>query len=227
MGRILQDIYADSAMAMLLGLKGGTCAYFFYGLPRFSVDLDFDLLSDVKDGQAMIYQKIVKILEAYGRVKDRQIKRNTIFALLSYGEADHNVKIEINTGESAANLKERYELKKHLGISLLAAKKDYLFAGKLLALTSRKEEAMRDIYDIHFFAKNNWDINAEVIKTGTGKAVKEYLADCLAFVEKIKAKQILHGLGELLEVKEKSWVKNHLQAETILLLKNYLAALET
>ena len=89
MGRILQDIYADSAMAMLLGLKGGTCAYFFYGLPRFSVDLDFDLLSDVKDGQAMIYQKIVKILEAYGRVKDRQIKRNCTGNFLNFTGPKH------------------------------------------------------------------------------------------------------------------------------------------
>ena len=44
MGRILKDIYTDVSIAPLLGFKGGTCAYLFYGLPRFSVDLDFDLL---------------------------------------------------------------------------------------------------------------------------------------------------------------------------------------
>ena len=43
MGQILKDIYTDVSISPLLGLKGGTCAYFFYGLPRFSVDLDFDL----------------------------------------------------------------------------------------------------------------------------------------------------------------------------------------
>ena len=32
--------------------------------------------------------------------------------------------------------------------------------------------AARDIYDIHYFAKNNWDINTEVIKVRTGKTVK-------------------------------------------------------
>ncbi|PIZ76423.1 hypothetical protein COY05_01425 [Candidatus Peregrinibacteria bacterium CG_4_10_14_0_2_um_filter_38_24] len=44
MGQILRDIYSDTEISSLLGFKGGTCAYFFYNLPRFSVDLDFDLL---------------------------------------------------------------------------------------------------------------------------------------------------------------------------------------
>ena len=44
MGQILKDIYTDISIGPLLGFKGGTCAYFFYNLPRFSVDLDFDLL---------------------------------------------------------------------------------------------------------------------------------------------------------------------------------------
>ena len=49
MGYILKDIYADITINSLLGFKGGTCAYFFYNLPRFSVDLDFDLLELVVD----------------------------------------------------------------------------------------------------------------------------------------------------------------------------------
>ena len=41
---ILKDIYSNSSLGPLLGFKGGTAAYLFYKLPRFSVDLDFDLL---------------------------------------------------------------------------------------------------------------------------------------------------------------------------------------
>ena len=33
MGKILRDIYSDISISSLLGLKGGTAAYFFYGLP--------------------------------------------------------------------------------------------------------------------------------------------------------------------------------------------------
>jgi len=54
MGRILKDVYTDVSIAPLLGFKGGTCAYFFYGLPRFSVDLDFDLFSPDEIKQTLL-----------------------------------------------------------------------------------------------------------------------------------------------------------------------------
>jgi len=47
---ILIDIYKDSLLGSVLGFKGGTAAMLFFNLPRFSVDLDFDLLVDFKDG---------------------------------------------------------------------------------------------------------------------------------------------------------------------------------
>lgn len=227
MGRILKDIYTDVSISPLLGLKGGTCAYFFYNLPRFSVDLDFDLLAVNDENQKMVFEKIVGISSKYGQIKDQYIKRFTVFVLLSYGDDDHNIKIEINIRKPAENIKDRYEIKEYLGISMLAAKKDYLFAGKLLALTLRSEIAMRDIYDIHYFAKNNWDINAAVIKEITGKTTKEYLADCIAFIEKVKDNQMLRGLGELVESeKDKAWVRKHLKADSIFMLKNYMSVLK-
>lgn len=44
----LSVIYSDSQIRTLLGFKGGTAAVLFYNLPRFSVDLDFDLLDASK-----------------------------------------------------------------------------------------------------------------------------------------------------------------------------------
>ena len=225
MGQILKDLYIDVSIAPLLGLKGGTCAYFFYGLPRFSVDLDFDLFSQDDATQKEVFNKVQKIIEKYGEVKDKHIKRYTIFTLLSYGDADHNVKIEINIRENIVNIRSYHELKEYLGISMLIAKKDYLFASKLVALTLRDELAMRDVYDIYYFAKNNWDINHEIIKIRTGKELKAYLADCIATIENIKDSQILQGLGELVDEKEKAWVKNHLKTEAIFMLKNYESVL--
>lgn len=225
MGQILRDIYTNISISSLIGFKGGTCAYFFYGLPRFSVDLDFDLLSAGETAQKSVFEKIGIILKKYGNLKDSYIKRNTIFFLLSYGDADHNIKIEVNTRTLMPDIRAHYEMKEYLGISMLVGKKDYLFASKLSALTLRGETAMRDIYDIWYFAKNNWDINAEVIKARTEKTVKEHLASCAAVVEEVKDNQILQGLGELLSEKEKAWVKNHLREETVFLLKNYAAAL--
>ena len=227
MGQILRDIYSDVSISSLVGFKGGTCAYFFYGLTRFSVDLDFDLFSSDEATQKLVYKKVNVMLGKYGEIKDKHIKRNTIFFLLSYGDADHNVKVEVNVRILMPDIKEHYEVKEYLGISMLVGKKDYLFASKLAALTTRSETAMRDIYDIWYFAKNNWDINPEVIQTRTGKTVKEYLADSILAIEKVKDNQIMQGLGELLtSEKEKPWVKTHLRKEVAFLLKNYQSVLK-
>jgi len=226
MGRILQDIYGDTAIASLIGFKGGTCAHFFYELPRFSVDLDFDLFSAAQETQKIVFEKVKSILAKYGEVKNSRIKRFTVFSLLSYGSDDHNIKVEINIRMLMSNLKDHYELKEYLGISMFVAKKDYLFASKLSALSLRSETAMRDIYDIWFFAKNNWDINADVVKARTGKSIKEYLIDCIDIIEKVKDREILRGLGELIEEKEKAWARTSLRKETIFLLKNYQSALK-
>ncbi len=226
MGQILRDIYTDVSISSLIGFKGGTCAYFFYGLPRFSVDLDFDLFSTDEATQKLVFEKVGGMLKKYGEIKDNYIKRNTIFFLLSYGDADHNIKVEVNIRILMPDIKEHYELKEYLGISMLVGKKDYLFASKLAALTLRSETATRDIYDIWYFAKSNWDINAEVIKARTDKTIKEHLADCIPVIEEVKDNQILQGLGELLSEKEKAWVKNHLRKEVVFLLKNYMSVLK-
>ena len=224
MGQILKDIYTDVSISSLLGFKGGTCVYLFYNLPRFSVDLDFDLLTINEKNKKLVFEKILSILTKYGKIKDQCIKRFTIFALLSYDKGEHNIKVEINTRDLIKNIRDHYEMKEYLGIPVLVAKKDYLFASKLSALTLRNEMAARDIYDIHYFAKNNWDINTEVIKVRTGKTVKNYLNDCIVFINKVRDNQIMHGLGELISSeKEKAWIKNHLKADTIFMLKNYIS----
>jgi predicted nucleotidyltransferase component of viral defense system len=226
MGRIINDIYSDTLLAPLLGFKGGTCAYFFYGLTRFSVDLDFDCFSTDAATHQKIFEKVKGILEHHGTIKRSRIKRYTIFCLLSYGDVEHNIKVEINIRPLMPNIKLRYALKEYLGTSMFVGEKEYLFASKLAALTLRSETAMRDIYDVWFFAENIWDIDAEVIMEKTGKSIPEYLADCIALIERVKESEILRGLGELLPgEKEKAWVKTHLRKEAIFLLKNYQAVL--
>lgn len=225
MGRILKDIYSDTSLAPILGFKGGTCAYLLYGLPRFSVDLDFDLLQGDASKQQAVFERLQKILTPYGEIKDSYIKRYTIFCLLSYGDADHNIKIEINTRMALADLAAQFEIKEYLGMAILAAKQSYLFAGKLAALTLRTKTAMRDIYDIWYFAKQSWDIEQVLLEVLAQKPTHEQLTACIEVIEKVKDHEILQGLGELLGEKEKAWVKQYLRTEAVFLLKNYQAAL--
>ena len=219
MTRILKDIYGDIEISSLVGFKGGTCAYFFYNLPRFSVDLDFDLIEASENNKQLVFSKIKDILKEFGTIKEERIKRWTIFFLLSYGDEDHNIKIEVST---RANNNE-YELKEYLGIRMLVAKKETLFANKLAALTGRANIAMRDVYDIYYFAKNSWDINKKILEFWTGKNTKDQLKESIIAVEKINNKNILQGLGEVLSDKEKEWAKENLKQEVLFLLKNYLS----
>jgi hypothetical protein len=47
--RILKDIYTDITLGNFLGFNGGTALMFFYELPRFSVNLDFNLLAQSEE----------------------------------------------------------------------------------------------------------------------------------------------------------------------------------
>ena len=197
----------------------------FYGLDRFSVDLDFDLLTVDGVDQSKMLKEVVEIIEKYGKVKEQYVKQHTIFGLLSYGETDRNIKIVINTRPPMPTIREYYELTEYLGTSMFVAKQDFMFASKLVALVDRRRFAVRDVYDVYFFAKQNWQINAEVILYKTGKGVRDYLVDCVAKVEQMKDVDVLQGLGELVSEKQKSWIRMNLKKETIFLLKNYRAAL--
>lgn len=226
MGQILKDIYSDISISSLLGFKGGTSAFFFYDLPRFSVDLDFDLLLPTEENKKLVFEKVKAIIEKYGAIKDNYIKRNTIFFVISYGDRDHNIKIETSTRELPFPLKTEFEIKDYLGIAMLVAKKEYLFAGKLVALALRTDTAPRDVFDIYFFAKNNWDINHIVVEAWTGKKTKDHMADCITVIESINDSQILRGLGDLLDEKQKDWVRKNLKAEAIFMLKNYMSVMK-
>lgn len=209
--RILKDIYGDSALGPLLGFKGGTAAYFFHDLDRFSVDLDFDLLNNEKEDY--VFEKIQKIIQEYGEIKEERQKRHTLFFLLSYGEKTPNIKVEINR----RNLGSEYEIKSILGISALVMKKKDMFAHKLVALTERKTN--RDIFDIHFFLKRHWPINEEIVQSRTGHPLKQYLKQCIRRLEKTADRSILNGIGELIGEKQKTWTKANLRKDTIFLLK--------
>ena len=65
MTQILKEIYSDIEISSTLGFKGGTCAYFFYHLPRFSVDLDFDLIQPKLADKQAVFDKIENIYNTY------------------------------------------------------------------------------------------------------------------------------------------------------------------
>ncbi len=227
MGRILEKIYSDTSIAPLLGFKGGTAALFFYELPRFSIDIDFDLFPPSTQNQKLVFEKIKKILAKEKDIvlKEAYIKKNTIFGLVSYGGKDRNIKIEIFARDQLEFIDSCYEVREYFGLSVLVSKKECMFANKLLALGTRRRFAMRDVFDVHYFSKNNWEVDERIIVGKTGGSLKEYLPVCINRIKGVRENEVLSGLGELIDEKTKAWVRQNLKRETIFLLKNHLAAL--
>ena len=211
--KILKDIYTDASLGPLLGFKGGTAAYLFYDLDRFSVDLDFDLLNETKEQE--VFDKVEKVVREYGAIKEKRDKRHTLFILLSYSDEFQNIKIEINK----RNFNSQYEVKNYLGISMLVMRREDMFAHKLVAMIERKKMANRDVFDIHFFLENNWEINKEIVEKRTEMKFANYLKKCIEFVENVSNRNILSGMGELIDEKQKDWVKSKLKKDTVFLLK--------
>lgn len=210
---VLKEIYQDNFLGPVLGFKGGTLLYLLYNLPRFSVDLDFDLLDEKKESQVL--PRLEKILKKIGRIKDLTKKRYTLFSLLNYEIGQRNIKIEI----SKRNLGSSYEVTNYLGISLQTMVKADIFANKILALTTRKQPVNRDVFDTWFLLKEHWDINWDLVEKTSQIKPERYLKRCIDLLEKWPLKSRLAGMGELLDNKMKTWAKEKLMEETVFLLK--------
>lgn len=214
--KILKDIYTNDDLGPILGFKGGTAAYLFYNLDRFSVDLDFDLLD--KEKEDYIFEEVKKILKKYGTLKQAQTKRYNLLFILSYSgkEVDaQNIKVEINLRDFGS----KYTIKSYLGISMKVMIQEDMFAHKLCAMYERIGKANRDIFDVWFFLQDDWPINTEIIEKRTNMEFKEFLQECIYLLDKISKQNILSGIGELINEKQKDWVRKKLKSETIFLLK--------
>lgn len=214
--KILKDIFTDPVVGPILGFKGGTAAYLFYGLNRFSVDLDFDLL-DGKNASG-VFTRIREIVARYGTVKKADRKRFSLFYLLSYDDKvthAQNIKVEINMRSFGSS----YEVKSYLGISMKVIVREDMVAHKLVAMVERIGRTNRDIYDTWFFLNKGWPVNTKIVESRTGMKWREFLKKSISLLEKMPNRSILSGMGELLDTKQKAWVKLKLREETLFALR--------
>ena len=214
--KILKDIYTDATISPILGFKGGTAATFFYGLDRFSLDLDFDLLDS--DKEDYVFERIKVIIGNYGKIKEARKKRFNLLYVLSYDDKDENaqnVKVEINRREFGS----RYSVESFLGISMQVMVKEDMAAHKLCAMYERIGKTNRDIFDVHFFLSSDWSVNKKIVEDRTGVSYTEFVKKCIEGLEKLDDSNILSGMGELLTEKQKSWAKAKLKSEALFSLR--------
>ena len=213
--QILKDIYSDIELANSLGFKGGTALMFFYDLPRFSVDLDFNLLDLTKE--KTVYEKVRRILLKYGKIFDEALKFYGPIIVLDYGVGERKLKVEISNRQ----WKNQYERKNLLGINMEVMVAPDMFAHKLCALLDREELTNRDIFDSWFFMQKQMPINKEIVETRMKMSLADYIQKCINHLEKMSDRGILNGLGELMDEEMKKFVRTKLRTETISLLRFY------
>lgn len=216
MVKILKEIYSDPELRNILGFKGGTAAFLFYGLPRISVDLDFDLLEEKKKTEVL--DKLKKTLPRFGNLIEATEKRYTLFFILSYQKGERKIKIEISKRLTGS----KFSLKNYLGIPVLLINKEDMMAGKFTAFLTRKKFASRDLFDLWFFLKNDWEINEELLEKKTDFTLRQALKEAIKKVTGVKQNQLLQGLGELLDERQKPWVRENLKKEVLFFLRFWL-----
>ena len=188
-----------------IAFKGGTCAYLFYNLNRFSFDLDIDILEELDSKDI---DNIKEVLLKNGEIKDFYQKQFTIFFLFDYGRHYPNVKIEFNKRIWKQN---RYKIVWFMGTRMKIVDEATLLTNKLVALSKRKGAVARDLFDVYYFLNFNFPINEKLIQERTKKNKKEYLKFLIKFIQKnYTPRNVLQGLGESLDEKQKIWAKREL-----------------
>lgn len=172
---------------------GGTALRIFYGLDRFSEDLDFSLKAPDKDFNLAEYFPLVekevnsfglhlkteeKLKTAESNIRSAFLKGNTKeHLLLFYADNDFSsdvgkgeilkIKFEVDTDPpSGANFEHRYSLKP-MPYEVTLYDLPSLFAGKIHAVLCRGWKNRikgRDLYDYIFYLQKGASVNIEHLK---------------------------------------------------------------
>ncbi len=167
---------------------GGTALRIFYGLPRFSEDLDFTLLSDQPEFSLKTYfNSVSETLKSFGfdvEIEELDKKKSTGVesAFLKANTRVHIMKIEVGKpfgnkiqDNKKMNVKFEVDISPPLGFetevkvltppitaSVKVLKPSYLFSGKMHAILFRKWKSRvkgRDFYDLLWYLGQNIPMN--------------------------------------------------------------------
>ena len=213
--QLLKDIYSDNQLSNILGFKGGSALMFFHNLPRFSVDLDFNLLDIKMEGK--VYDKIRELMLKYGTITDEAKKFYGPLLVLNYDAGERKMKVEISNRQ----FNDSYEIRNLLGINVRVMIPADMFAHKLCALLDRRSLAGRDIFDCWFFMKSRMPVNIDIVEKRMNLPYSEYIQRCIDRIEITRNSSILQSIGELIDDNMKKFVRTGLREDTLTYLKFY------
>ncbi len=228
--RLLMAIADDSELAQCLAFKGGTCAAMRGLLNRFSVDLDFDLLSGY-DRLPAIRQRFEAIFSKLGvEIKDQSSVGVQFFIKYDAPPQERStIRIDSQFPPPVSN---RYEQVPFTEIdrTLTTQTLETMVANKLVTVLDRWQKhrsiAGRDIYDIHHFFLNGYRYLPEIITERTGDSLEDFFKNLIRFIEKrCTLTQIQQDLNSLLPTQVFQRIYKGLKQETVVLLQDELKRL--
>ncbi len=172
----LSLLYGNYGNSAGLVFKGGTALSKFYGLPRFSDDLDFSLVKEANTNLIGDLDGVVeKVSESYSTRILRKTDKKDILAyeisimgpLFEATSKYQHLKVEVNRnasimeGAEALRRNPRYlDLRPYVA---LVMKKSEILAEKVDALLFRHTQKARDLFDICFLLKEGTMLKASLI----------------------------------------------------------------
>ncbi len=171
---LLRTVYENEFLKDRLVIKGGTAINFIYfKMPRLSVDIDFNFVSDeAREDMLKSRENIDRILTKIFNVEGYEIEKVQPYALLQYNLKYNNtagnvdrIKIEINFMERIPVFGIADKKIKVLGNPEFKVKTyqlEELFATKLRALLTRA--AARDLFDVYMLLKSGLEFDEKALK---------------------------------------------------------------
>lgn len=215
---IVLALFSCPKLAPHIGFKGSGPSLLFYGLNRFTTDLDFDLLDERQKNY--VANAMEQILKQYGTVKTKRKSLLTRFKLFYQDKqrGPQEIKIDLNLRKPFST----YETKSFLGVPVQAMTQQDIAANKLVSMHERLGRINKDIYDTHFILKHAWPINKKLVEQRTGMNYTAFLQQCIADISSLPDNHIADGLEDVLNKQQLAWAATHLKPETIKLLRSAL-----
>ena len=228
--RVLINIVDDKNLQDLY-FKGGTCAAMAGFLYRFSVDLDFDYVGDIKNIPA-IKKELKTVFSSLGlEIKDES--NNALQFFLRYPNNNihdrNTLKVDVNFPPPSSNIYQPLKLN-DISRIVMCQNIQTMFANKLVAVIDRFERnnsiAGRDIYDIHHYFISNYSYNSDVILERTGLSLLEFFKKLYLFIEThINERILTQDLNFLVPYNKFQSLRKTLKEETLALIDSEIKKL--
>jgi len=210
---------AKSKAGAQIAFKGGTALKLFYGLPRYSEDVDYDMLPSGSGEELLnIIDRLFK--RRKWEITDQALKYYTLLFELRFAGIDRNfrLKIEISTRKKHLDT----SIQSLRGVPVLTLEPSFLMTEKLITFLER--DAGRDIYDAWFILNGAYPLNEPMIQEAFRDERRFYQA-ILEKVTKMDPKKISRDTGKLIGADQRNWIKTSFLTDFKMLIRRKIEAL--